>query len=62
MPFRYLLSGGVSLRSLAPAWSFHICRCIEQALGPGMKWLAMFACIVLERRGESSSQPAGYAA
>ena len=51
MPFRYLLSGGVSLRNLAPAWSFGLWKQIESALGLG-HWnnqLAMFAQIVLRR-------------
>ena len=33
MPFRYLLSGGVSLRSLAPAWSFKLWDRLENTLG-----------------------------
>ncbi len=49
MPFRYLLSGGVSLRGLAPAWSFGIWRQIENALGLWSSQLAMFAQIVLRR-------------
>jgi SAM-dependent methyltransferase len=49
MPFRYLLSGGVSLRSLAPGWSFELCRGLENALGRWNNYLAMFAQIVLRR-------------
>jgi len=49
MPFRYLLSGGVSLRGLAPAWSFGLWREIENALGRWSNQLAMFALIVLRR-------------
>ena len=49
MPFRYLLSGGVSLRAFAPDWSFGLWRQIENALGPLSKQLAMFALIVLRR-------------
>jgi len=51
MPFRYLLSGGVSLRELAPGWTFAFWKQIESALGLG-RWnnqLAMFAQIVLRR-------------
>jgi SAM-dependent methyltransferase len=51
MPFRYLLSGGVSLRHLTPAWSFEIWRSIETALARWDNELAMFAHIVLRRRG-----------
>jgi SAM-dependent methyltransferase len=50
MPFRYLLSGGVSLRSFAPCWSFGLWRRIETALGCWNKQLAMFAQLVLRRR------------
>ena len=50
MPFRYLVSGGVSLRSLMPAWSFGMWRSVEQALEAWMGRLAMFAFILLRRR------------
>ena len=49
MPFRYLLSGGVSLRGLAPAWSSGLWKQIESALGGWNNQLAMFAQIVLRR-------------
>jgi SAM-dependent methyltransferase len=49
MPFCYLLSGGVSLRSLAPGWSYGFWRSIETLLSPWMKSLAMFAEITLVR-------------
>ena len=49
MPFRYLLSGGISLRSLTPAWSFGFWQEIEEGLKPWMGKLAMFAKIVLQR-------------
>ena len=47
MPFRYLLSGGVSLRSLAPAWSFKLWDRLENTLGRWNNQLAMFAQIVV---------------
>jgi len=50
MPFRYLLSGGVSMRGLAPGWSFGFWRGMERALQPWMESLGMFAFISLERR------------
>ena len=50
MPFRYLLSGGVSMRSLAPAWSYTLCKGAERLLAPWMRHLAMFAFIAVERR------------
>jgi len=49
-PFAYLLSGGVSLRSLVPGFSFPVCRLFEYFLRPVMKSLAMFATIILDRR------------
>lgn len=49
MPFRYLLSGGVSLRSFMPGWSFRGWRRVERLLRPWMNSIAMFATIVLRR-------------
>jgi SAM-dependent methyltransferase len=49
MPFRYLLSGGISLRALAPGWSFGLWRQIENSLDRWGNQLAMFAQIVLRR-------------
>lgn len=49
MPFRYLISGGVSMRSLTPGWSFPLWRTLETALGPVQKHLAMFARVELVR-------------
>lgn len=48
MPIRYLLSGGVSLRSLAPAWTFRLWKLCE---APFNRRAGMFALIVLRRRG-----------
>jgi SAM-dependent methyltransferase len=50
MPFRYLLSGGVTLRGLMPGWSFPLWRALEGTLNPLRHQLAMFAYIVLRRR------------
>jgi hypothetical protein len=50
MPFVYLLSGGVSLRSVVPGWSFPAIRGLERAFSPWRRHLAMFALIVLRRR------------
>jgi SAM-dependent methyltransferase len=50
MPFRYLLSGGVSMRALVPSWSFQFFRALERCLAPLIGHLAMFALIVVERR------------
>jgi SAM-dependent methyltransferase len=49
MPLRYLLSGGVSMRSLTPAFTYRFWRTVEAAMGPQMHNLAMFAHIVLRR-------------
>lgn len=50
MPFRYLLSGGVSLRSLMFGWTFGFWRGLENVFRPWMPHLAMFAKIVLVRK------------
>lgn len=48
MPFRYLASGGVSLRSLQPGWAYPIWRWIDNI--PTMKRrLGVFALIVIEK-------------
>src|ERR1041384_7828288 len=47
MPFR--LSGGVSLRSFTPGWSFRFWKRIENALGRWNNQLAMFAQIIVRR-------------
>ena len=49
MPFRYLVSGGVSRRALMPGWSFGLWRGVESRLQPWMNTWAMFAQIVLQR-------------
>jgi SAM-dependent methyltransferase len=49
MPFRYLLSGGVSLRSLMPGWSFTYWRQIEGLIKPFNATWGMFAHITLVR-------------
>lgn len=46
MPFRYLVSGGVSMRTLMPSWTTGVWRAIERGLDRRM---AMFALIVLRR-------------
>ena len=55
VPFRYLVSGGVSMRTLAPAWSFGLWRGLERALRPWMRNLGMFALIVLKRTRKMGS-------
>ena len=46
MPLRYLLSGGVSMRALAPTFTFPLLRAMENAAGPRG---AMFAYVRLRR-------------
>lgn len=55
MPFRYLVSGGVGLRSLAPGWAGPLVAGLERLASPIMDGLAMFAHIVLTR----TAVPAG---
>ena len=47
MPVRYLISGGVSMRSLVPGFSFGLIKALERPFESSM---AMFAHIVLRRR------------
>jgi len=49
MPFRYLVSGGVSMRSLVPGWSFGAWRALENCMRPWSQHWGMFAHIVLTR-------------
>jgi len=49
-PFSYLLSGGVSLKSLLPGAFYGLCLNIENLLGPFMNTIAMFATIALVRK------------
>ena len=55
MPVRYLLSGGVSLRSLTPGWSTPFWRRLEKLMDPQADRTAMFARIVLTRLAENRS-------
>jgi SAM-dependent methyltransferase len=52
VPFRYVLSGGVSMRCLTPHVSFRLWRRVERALQPWMHRLGMFAYVTLERTTE----------
>jgi SAM-dependent methyltransferase len=51
MPFRYLLSGGVSLRGLMPSWTTGLWRGAERALAPASGVLGMFVFAVVRKRG-----------
>jgi SAM-dependent methyltransferase len=48
-PFRYLLSGGLTLRQLVPSFVFGPVSQFERLLTPLSGWLGMFQTIVLER-------------
>lgn len=50
LPFRYLLSGGVSVRSLMPGFSHGLWKRVEGFLEPQMDYLAMFAFISIRKR------------
>jgi SAM-dependent methyltransferase len=50
MPFAYLLSGGVSMRSLMPGFTYGPWRVVEKGLGPLSDYLGMFALIVVHAR------------
>jgi SAM-dependent methyltransferase len=49
MPFRYLVSGGVSMRSLMPRAATPFWRVMEKSLEPWMRHWAMFALVMLRR-------------
>ncbi|MDP2863546.1 MAG: hypothetical protein Q8N95_12200 [Desulfobacterales bacterium] len=49
-PFCYLLSGGVSMRSLMPGFLFPSCRKLEKIVQHRIRSWAMFALILLERK------------
>jgi SAM-dependent methyltransferase len=50
LPFRYVVSGGVGMRSLMPGFTNRIWLKLERMLQPWMSHLGMFAFISLGRR------------
>ncbi len=50
-PFAYVLSGGVSMRSLLPGAAFPLVKGVERLLAPAMHHIALFAFIRLARTG-----------
>ncbi len=48
-PFRYLLSGGMSLRSLAPHWSYSFWYWLENQMDPVINQWGMFAQIIIRK-------------
>lgn len=55
MPFRYVVSGGVSLRSLSPGFSYPAWCTLERALARYVDRLGMFARIVVTRTDHTRS-------
>lgn len=49
-PFRYLVSGGVSLRQLLPSFTYDIVNGIEIILSPLNKYLGMFLTIEINKK------------
>lgn len=49
MPVAYLLSGGVSMRSLLPGWFYRVVRSMEQSIPALERRTGMFAFIQLNR-------------
>lgn len=49
-PFRYLISGGVSMRQLLPSWSYPLVKGFEVLLTPFNRALGMFMTVELEKR------------
>jgi len=49
MPFRYLVSGGVSLRTFMPGWSFGFWNWMEKLIARKIELWAMFALIEIEK-------------
>jgi len=50
MPFRYLVSGGISMRSLMPEAAWCIWQALEEAVSPWVDQLGMFALYSLRRK------------
>ncbi len=48
-PFRYLLSGGVSMKQLVPSFSYPLIKAIELILSPFHRWLGMFFTIEIQK-------------
>ena len=54
MPFQYLVSGGVSLRSFAPGYTYPFWRFLDAIFRPWVKDWGMFAFIALHKRASIS--------
>ena len=49
-PFRYLVSGGLSMRQLLPSFTYGIVKVVETILSPLNKYLGLFMTVKLEKR------------
>jgi SAM-dependent methyltransferase len=59
MPLRYLVSGGVTMRNLMPGFTFPIWKQLELAMSPWMRHLALFALVVVVKRGPANAAMPG---
>ena len=57
MPFRYIVSGGVTMRGFMPRATFGAWHRFEELLDPWRDQLAIFAHITLRRTGEAHDAP-----
>lgn len=48
-PFRYLLSGGLSMRQFLPSFTYNLVKVVETLLSPLNRYLGMFLTIELEK-------------
>jgi SAM-dependent methyltransferase len=48
-PFAYLVSGGLTFKSLFPGWMYMPFKLFELALSPLYKWIAMFQTITVKK-------------
>jgi len=48
-PFKYLISGGVSLRQLLPGFCYPLVAGLEGLLSPFNRWLGMFYFVAIEK-------------
>jgi len=55
-PFAYLISGGLTFKSMLPGWMYFPFRAFELLLSPFYKYIAMFQTIVVEKKKESNCQ------
>jgi hypothetical protein len=49
MPFSFLISGGLSMKSLLPAASYGVLKKLESILTPWMNQIALFALFTIEK-------------